>query len=450
MKVAAEVTYPFDLPPKLHASLDIDTSKKHPFNNLLLGLNCSWPEGQYGMEGYNHPDAQKLIRTFKPTSLRFPHGVWANFYDWESDGRRITDQYKTSYDDAVRKHPDLKYGFAGFDTLHKELAFDVLFTWNVNYDSPEKGARRLVDLRDKGFKPKWIELGNEIFWKTQRSEAVSDLEKYITVSKAHTAALKAVDPTVKVSVPVHWRDALKNEWNLPLMKQDYFDAISVHKYIIKQDSAQELGATLDARREMVEMGRTLSQAFGNRPLWVSEWSVNCADPAISVLGMTDTYLGFFAHPELFEVTSYFQMNAEHPLIEYDKKTGTHTRTILAAAYDVIRGVFEGSEQYESHIESTKIGPDLDAVSAEVVVKDGKVTVFAINKTNRPVPLSLSFNGKPDARAITHRALLLEKPRPFTLSEDVLTDVPSNADGILLPPLSLSRMDVCSQPANKDK
>lgn len=198
---------------------------------MLLGLNCNWPEGLYGKIGYNHPDGQKLIRTLKPSSLRFPHGVWANFYDWESDGRRITDSYKPPYDGSVKNHPELKYGFDGLHSLHQELKFDVLFTYNVNHDSPEKAVRRLNDRRDKGFNVKWIEPRNETFWKTQRSEAVSGVEKYIEVSKAHAAALKEVAPDVLISIPVHWRDAPTNPLNIAVKKHHYYDAVTLHKHM---------------------------------------------------------------------------------------------------------------------------------------------------------------------------------------------------------------------------
>lgn len=157
--------------------------------------------------------------------------MWANFYDWESDGRRITDNYKTPYDEGVRDHQDLKYGFDGFHSLRKSLGFDVIFTWNINYDSPEKGVRRLLDRQEKGFDVRWIELGNENFWKTQRSEAVSDVQRYISVSKAHTTALKAVDPAIKVSVNITWRDVQASDWNLALAAEDYYDAVSLHRYV---------------------------------------------------------------------------------------------------------------------------------------------------------------------------------------------------------------------------
>ena len=87
-QVFSAITYPYALPNQLNATLKVETGSKTGFNNLLLGLNTNFPENQYGSDGYNDPDGQDLITTWNPPSLRFPHGVWANFYDWEVDGRR--------------------------------------------------------------------------------------------------------------------------------------------------------------------------------------------------------------------------------------------------------------------------------------------------------------------------------------------------------------------------
>ncbi len=444
---SAQVSYPFELPAEIEATLVVDTTRSAPINHMLLGLNCNWPEGLYGKTGYNNPKAQKVIRAFQPTSLRFPHGVWANFYDWESDGRRMTDNYSTPYDSAVKNHADLKYGFDGFSALHRELGFDVLFTWNVNYDSPEKGVRRLIDRRNKGFDVKWIELGNEIFWKTQRSEAVRDVDRYIAVSRAHAAALREVAPRVLLSVPVHWRNALTDPWNLALREHDYYDAVTLHKHISKADDRKGAAEILNVKREMVEAGEDLRQVFPGRPIWVSEWSVSCGDNALSILGMADTYLGFFEHPDLFLIADYFQLNASHALIEYDKQADVHRLTSYGAAYDIVRGVFEGSEMYESHIDSTRLDGGLDAVSAKAVVREGEVTVFAINKTPRHVPLSVTFDGAADTRPVLHRALSfadVNELKSFGLGERVLADFGpdrrSATGAILLPPLSINRID----------
>ncbi len=436
----AATEYPFPLPEKISASLNVNTSQKQPVNRMLLGVNCGWPENLYGSTGFNSPEAKKLIQAFKPPALRFPHGVWANFYDWECDGRRITDGYKGEYAAAVKDHPGLKYGFDGFHKLHDALKFDVLFTWNVNYDSPEKGVRRLQDCRAKGFDVKWVELGNEIFWKTQRSEATGDISKYIQVAKAHTAALKAADPKIKVSVPVHWRNALTDGWNTPLMKEKFYDAISVHKYLRRKNSVKEAGETLSARQEMIETGQLMRKAFPGRAIWLSEWAVSGGDAAITTIGMADTQLGILNHPELFEMADYFQMNAGQSMYIFDKATKKQTRTSIGAAFQILCNVFEGSDRFASTLECTKIGKDIDAISADAVIKDGKLTVFAINKTPRSVPLSLSLDGKPATDPHTHRALLLEHAKIFDLTGEVLEEVPSKDGAIVLPPLSISRID----------
>ena len=160
--------------------------------------------------------------------------------------------------------------------------------------------------------------------------------------------------------------------------------------------------------------------------------------------MADTYLGFFEHPELFGIADYFQINASHPLIHYDKQTGIHTRTSYGAAYEVIRSVFENSEMYDSSIVSTKIGDDLDAVSAEAVIKDGKFTVFAINKTTRDVPLHWVIDGVNQTQPGELQSLSfasINDLRTFGMDESVLINVESDPSGTVLPPLSINRIEI---------
>ncbi len=435
--------YPFKISAPVEASLHVDPLVKRAVEPMLLGLNCSWPEGLYGKTGFNNPEAKKLIRAFRPVALRFPHGVWANFYDWESDGRRITDNYETPYDDAVKDHPNLKYGFQGFHSLHAELGFDVIFTWNVNYDSPEKGARRLLDLREKGFRADRIELGNEIFWKTQRSEAVSDESKYIAVSKAHTAALKEIDPAIQVSVPVHWRDARTNPWNLALKGESYFDAVTVHKYVHNMEKTKGAEEALSARQEILGMVSDMEKIFPGKPIWLSEWAVGCQDERLSIIGMMDAWLTILDHPQSFAIADYFQMNAEQALIRYDRKTGTHTRTGFGVAYEILRSVFFQSEIIASSIKSTKIGNDLNGVSAMAVQRDGDVFVLAINLTNRSADFRIEFNNNITPMNVSHETYIPESDESIGMNHNVLEKIagPESGSTIILPPLSINRIQL---------
>lgn len=434
-----ELKYPFDVPKKVTASVSVNPHDRTPVNNMLLGLNANWPENLYGKIGYNHPDAQKLIRAFKPSSLRFPHGVWANFYDWESDGRRKTDNYETPYDGPVTNHPTLKYGFDGLHQLHRELKFDTVFTYNLNYDSPEKGARRLKDRKAKGFDVRWVELGNEPFWKTQRSETTKTLGDYIAVSKAHAAALKIVDPDVKVSVPVHWREAVSNPWNQPLLKEDYFDAITVHKHM---GGGPE--TTLYTGQVLSEMADTFRDLFPNHPIWLTEWSTGKGENAISVLGTADGYVTLIENQNIFDIACFFQMNASHPLFEYDKKTRIHTKTSFGAAYEMIRDLFEDAYLLETTTQSVQLADGKDAIRAVAVMKDETGYLFVINKTPKPALLEIRVND----RALKSTPVLcslyfndVNEIKRLAVDESPCLEIPLQNKQVVLPPLSINRIEL---------
>lgn len=441
---ALAIDYPYTNVGPQNAFLSIDTSSPTPFNNKLLGLNTNFPENQYGTDGYNDTDAQALITGWAPPSLRFPHGVWANFYDWEVDGRRIYDDYDTSYRSAVENVPNLRYGFPSFAQLHEDLGFEVLFTWNTNYDSPEKGVARLLDHRAKGFDVDRIELGNETFWRDQRSNATATPELYVGVAQAHSAALKAEDPSIQISVPVTWRTGgtVHGPWNAALAAdQTYYDAVTLHKYIRPGESIVGLQEVLDARSQMIQTAEDIRTQFPGKPIWLSEWSVDAGNNAISVLGLSDTYLGIIDRPDLFDSAEYFQIHNHDPLIIYDK-TGSpkHLKTTRGASYDILRNVFIDSELLSGAMTSSEIVAGLDAASAKAVLKDGQLVVYAVNKSPVSVPLSLEIDGASYGGAYVHEALQFNDVNDFptyNLSDSALTTVASTPGAISLPPLSIS-------------
>nr|UZM28275.1 hypothetical protein [uncultured bacterium] len=444
---SGQISYPYILPGQQNATLNVNTGNVTPFNHMLLGLNMNWPENLYGIDGFNDSDAQSLITSWGPSSLRFPHGVWANFYDWEVDGRRIYDGYTGTYYNAVVNVPNLRYGFPGLDTLRSNLDFVVLFTWNINYDSPAKGVARLQDRQARGFDVKWIELGNETFWMDQRSEAVDTPAKYVAVAQAHSAAIRAEDPTVQISVPVTWRTGgVHTPWNAALMADmSYYDAVTLHKYNTPSGNSEaDVKDALNARNVMLESGQYIRSLFPGKPIWVSEWGVSCDDGenGASVLGMAETFMCFLDHPDLFETADYFQMNAKDPMISYDKTTHTHTKTSFGAAYDVIREIFEGSDVYGSSLNVSSIEEDLDAITAHAVTRGGDVLVFAINKTTNSIPFDVKFDDALYAGSFTHEAFSFSDVNDFPsfgLLESPLVSVPPHNGDILLPPLSLSRI-----------
>lgn len=229
---------------------------------------------------------------------------------------------------------------------------------------------------------------------------------------------------------------------MELAKENYYDAVSLHKYIENPATTEGARETLDARRDMIATAETMHEIF-HRPIWLTEWSVDGGDNALSVLAMTDTWLGLLARPDLFEVAAYFQINAKQRLVSFDTKTRTHTMTGYGSACTILGEIFENSEMLRCDTASPELAPGLPAVSAEAVMKNGSLTVFAINKSNQPMPLRVKFGGGFYEKKVIHRALAFKNVaafNTFAMDGKTLTAIPTGESGIVLPPLSINRID----------
>jgi len=195
--------YPFELPDTVTANFEIQSQEIEMANNKLLG---------YNIFHFTSTADKDFIRKFDPITIRFPHGVWANFYNWETDGY---DTYGDIWDhgshDDVLEASNVKAGFPGLTALNNEkkqsngVGYDMIWTYNLNYDDNAKNVARLKDSDAKGFDVCDIEIGNEHFWKTQRSTRTSTPEKYVVLAKSLSDTMKQVKPEVRLSIPISWR-----------------------------------------------------------------------------------------------------------------------------------------------------------------------------------------------------------------------------------------------------
>ncbi|MBJ7880526.1 hypothetical protein [Gelidibacter salicanalis] len=451
-------SYPFELPDSIIASISVNTKIHEPFNNKLLSVNIDWPAKYYKKEGYNHPQAQAFIKEFNPVSIRWPQGVWANFYDWEVDGRRrYDDNNNREFIEAIEKHPELEYGFDGFKKLHDELNFDVLWTFNLNYDSIDKTINRLRDREAKGFNISHIELGNEQFWKSQTGSRTNTAEKYTEVAQSISQALKAEKSTLKLGIPLSWRRGADgssfnhDDYNKTLTADtSYFDAIIVHRYvhldrgepIVSDASYQEILTSRVQLQKDVNYCRSFAP---NKPVWLSEWGVSCGKYAASYLGMADAYLYLFENQDVYEYANWFQINGTNIFFN-TKQSATgefnYTTTGFGAVYEILRDVFQNSTLLETKISTHQLVPDSDALISRAVVKDEKIIVFAVNKTSQSVPLKLKFNNKIYKKSFKHESLKfknLEEDRTFEFNTIPLIEEKYKGKTIILPPYSINKI-----------
>ncbi len=454
-------TYPFTLPEKITATLSVNTKAKEVFNNKLISVNIDWNAAMKNNVGYNHPDAKAFIRAYKPVSIRFPQGVWSNFYDWEVDARRRYDDYDNKEFTAdIERTKNNKFGFEGFTELHNELKFDVLWTYNVNYDSEDKTVRRLRDSEAKGFDVTHIELSNENFWGNQRSERVSTPEKFTAVAKSISAALKAEKPSVKVSIPLSWRrgqdvNPVNHDGYNKILAADssYFDAITVHRYVhldrfkdtVRQESYQ---GVLTARLMIAEDVNYCRSLAPGKPVWLSEWGVSCGYHAASYLGMADAYLYIFENQNIYEYTNWFHLNNYNAFFKYKGDSITNivtcTKTGYGAVYDVLRSVFQDSELLKGEMTTHQLKTGSDAVVAMAATKNGATTVFAANKTPQSVVFNLKLDDKSYDDTFTHEAMTFDslgQDKGYKFEENPLNLVKKGRGTITLPPYSVNKISI---------
>ncbi|WP_418262566.1 T9SS type A sorting domain-containing protein [Flavobacterium faecale] len=478
-------TYPFTLPATVTASLNVTTGVTEPANNLLLGLNFS---------RFTSSSEKTIFRYLNPVTVRFPSGVWSNWYDWTIDRSTykrevspgvwepydnydIGDTHRNAMDTWERS--DTKTGFPGLKSLFDEKAFNVVWTYNLNYDSNEKSVARLQDSDAKGFNVGYIELGNEQFWKDQRSERISTPEKYYPIAVSLSQALKVAKPSLKLSVPLSWRESHASYNNALTLTTGYFDAISLHKYVEYEKEvavkATDTYKHILTARLKIENSKNWVQSYApGKKIWMTEWGVSCDPMAASYLGQADAYLYLFEKQNAFERAEWYGATTElNPLYYFTdaqldgggrplKVLSNMRKTGFGAVYEILRSVFENSTLLKSDMtcNATLTAPKdtnyaatlpvtVDAVSARAVTKNGATAVFVVNKTPKSVVFDLKLDNVSYTGTFKHEALSftsLSDAPTFANNEDPLTLIKSGSGVITLPPYSVNKLsEIASTP-----
>lgn len=460
--------YPFNgLPDTVQVTLEVSTSETETFNNKLLGYNIS---------KFTSPQEKELIRKFDPITIRFPQGIFSNWYTWRDDTYEYYTPWPYNHEGDVIREKSLTPGVAGLEDLNNEQisrnqgeGYDFLITWNMSADGQDWGDNtdslaRFNHYEDIGFGVRAIEMGNELFYRNQRSPIIPSETEYLLRAKSLSSAIKAINPDVKFSIPLITRGSATNpNWNRLLTEdQSYFDAVTVHKYVgANPDDRDDLSRiayeyALAGRLELISGVSFATQFVPEKPVWLTEWAVKAGDSrrgnAASCLGMADCYIYLSESQETFERANWFNANRganQHVLIEEGTANNVvypFQKTGYGLTYDVIRSVFEDSKMLAVEVHTASklrlAEGELNAVSARAVVKQGKTLVFAVNLTDRPVEFRVNIDGVPyndsyRLEAVKYEQLSDERIIPFD-SNPFNHDV-HGAGLVELPPLSINRI-----------
>ena len=278
--------------------LEIDTRNAQPLRQALYGFNTNMISGDYG---YLDPDFVELTKALAPKTLRFPGGTVGNFYHWEHGGffenemastlnPKLNQRNKGNYV-KLQKRRNGKILFDDFMQLCNTLNITPVVVVNLWTGSPEESAAWVNYAKDNGYEVKHWELGNE-YYLPHYLNKYPTVKTYITEAKKHAAAMKTVNPDIKISVcatPIAFH---KEGWLIKKQQRDwdkglaadtsFYDAYTVHVYAYKAVRKKELeemrgyliGWIHFAVPKALEYYQKL---FPNKEMWITEW--NIANPA---------------------------------------------------------------------------------------------------------------------------------------------------------------------------
>lgn len=436
--------------------LVITTAASEPVNNALLGYNILHFKSQ---------GEQEFVNRMNPVAMRFPDGVWGNFYDWETDGfTNHGDEHRRSHVFAPTlakwKERGIKGGFAGLTKLNNEkkqrdgAGHDIVWLYNAAFDNPEKNVARMRDSIEKGFVVRDIELGNEQFWLTQCSNQTLTPEGYRDAAQGISEALKQANPDVRVSVTLSWRNQ-HDSWN-KIVTEDgqYFDAISLHKYSGSGQAEPEDDAQLKtvlAGRKHLAQSVAYVRSFAEKPIWLTEWGLNAGEDAkaAAALSMADCYLYLFENQQTFHRANWFSVNGvARSFVAIGKNRRPLEplqRTAFGCVHEIMRNIFEDADLLSTSVETTVLDTGsgtVDTVTARAVKKDGRLVICAINLSDQPSPLAITVDQDTQPAVLTHGSFAFnELGETIVLDIDAAVLQPMKVPNgpITLPPLSINKI-----------
>ncbi len=360
-------------PAEALATFKADANKPGPKIPAIYGINV-------GLWAPELLDAAS-VRVEKPLNLgvvRYPGGLLSDEEDWQ----------KTLKDHDF--HIDTDEFLAWCESTNCK----PMFTANVGDGTPERAAAwvKYVNQTRKGPKVELWEIGNEIYgnWHKYYEKWGKDGGVgYGKAVRAYVKAMKAVDPTIKVSAV--WM--LGGPWNQAVFKEvaDVIDGVSVHHYAqnaTSENNAGLLAASSEADSLMKSVRKQVEELGvkgKNYEIWLSEWNSVDQNPGPQILQHVNAlfiadYLGHLAQSPIQIANLWALYNSrDKRLGDYGllacngDPQGTNFRRPSYWAFEMLANTLTGKS-----LQGTS---DQESLSAFISRRDdGKLSLVFVNKS----------------------------------------------------------------------
>lgn len=316
-------------------------------NKDISGLNTGF---SFRDKINEHPEYIKLLKVLNTKTLRFPGGTNGSYYHPDGRGYGVRQNEVLLAPIAINglltsdKKEDRNYVYNFIDVCKNSHSdCKIILDLNLYTGSVEEADMLISIIESNGLKVYGVELGNELYFQPYRRK-IKDVHEYIKICKVYVNMLKNKYPHIKISVVVgnlmefDTSDGRVNNsfkvWNEPLSKENFYDAISVHSYIGRENGSnpcsnminRDFKGAYECYKDIFSalknnpIGKLASEAqklFKNKPIWFTEW--NCGKPANNLTntiihGMftLETLLNFNENSNVIELAHFHNISSVGP------------------------------------------------------------------------------------------------------------------------------------------
>lgn len=284
----------------LNASIAIDAGKViREIPKTLYGTNIEWRWNANGLwnERLGRPDPEiiRLSDELGVTLIRYPGGVYSDFYHWKQGIGPLSDRPMVLHQAGSEDRSRPYFGTEEALAFAREVGAELLITVNAGTGTAEEAAAWVKYVNAKDLRVRYWEVGNELYIggsdpipKATSIDAKTYAQRYLTFARA----MRAADPRIKIGAIGGENQGRYNivtypNWNRTLLQTagKEIDFLSVHNayYPVVLDAKTEVrdayqamfAAPILVRRNLETLSRQIRDWVPDRAseidIAVTEW-----------------------------------------------------------------------------------------------------------------------------------------------------------------------------------
>ena len=232
--------------------------------------------------GYDSPQFEDALRTLQPQGLRFPGGTQANNYLWKTDTFSDPVNDKTGWaGEHLRLFRKIgrPYDLPGFARVARRNQLPATWVLNVYEETAESVIALFEKLDSLGLTVRAVEMANEPYWD---GRSLNDVKSYIRYARPLAEAIRKNRPGIRIGAcfaPLGNPANYEQNWNAPLARETWYDAIVFHDYYGGQGFALEAGKRLPVKAMLHPEAlidkpvAAFTKLLPGKPIWYTEWNI---------------------------------------------------------------------------------------------------------------------------------------------------------------------------------